>query len=81
MRLTRAACEIGFAGALVLPPFFYPDIGDDGLLAYVDALVAAVDHPRLAVYLYHIPQNTKVPWPVAGRGRPARAPRRARSPA
>ncbi len=65
VRLTRAACELGFAGALVLPPFFYPDISDDGLLAYVDALIAAVDHPRLAVYLYHIPQNTKVPWPVA----------------
>ena len=24
VRLTRAACELGFAGALVLPPFFYP---------------------------------------------------------
>ena len=64
VRLTRAACELGFAGALVLPPFFYPDISDDGLVAYVDALVARVDHPALAVYLYHIPQNTKVPWPL-----------------
>ncbi len=49
----------------MLPPFFYPDIADDGLVGYVDALIAAVAHPRLAVYLYHIPQNTKVPWPVA----------------
>ena len=32
VRLTRAACELGFAGALVLPPFFYPDIADDGLV-------------------------------------------------
>ena len=62
--LTRAACELGFAGALVLPPFFYPDMPDDGLVAYIDALIAAAAHPRLAVYLYHIPQNTKVPWPV-----------------
>nr|HET7858344.1 dihydrodipicolinate synthase family protein [Caldimonas sp.] len=61
--LTRTACELGFAGALVLPPFYYPDVRDDGLVAYVDALVARVDHPRLALYLYHIPQNTKVPWP------------------
>jgi len=65
VRLTRAACELGFAGALVLPPFFYPDVPDAGLVAYVDALIAAVEHPGLAVYLYHIPQNTKVPWPVA----------------
>jgi len=26
--------------------------------------VTRVDHPALAVYLYHIPQNTKVPWPL-----------------
>jgi 4-hydroxy-tetrahydrodipicolinate synthase len=64
VRLTRAACELGFAGALVLPPFFYPDVSDDGLVAYIDALVARVDHPALAIYLYHIPQNTKVPWPL-----------------
>ena len=64
VRLTRAACELGFAGALVLPPFFYPDVPADGLLAYVSELVHRVDHPKLAIYLYHIPQNTKVPWPV-----------------
>ena len=64
VRLTRAACELGFAGALVLPPFFYPQPGNDGLVAYVEALARRVDHPRLALYLYHIPQNTKVAWPV-----------------
>ncbi|MGZ8260268.1 MAG: dihydrodipicolinate synthase family protein [Caldimonas sp.] len=64
VRLTRAACELGFAGQLILPPYYYPDVSDDGLLAYVDALVARVDHPALAIYLYHIPQNTKVPWPL-----------------
>ncbi len=62
--LTRAACELGFAGQLVLPPFYYPDVPADGLVAYVDALVRRVRHARLAVYLYHIPQNTKVPWPL-----------------
>ena len=64
VRLTRAACELGFAGALVLPPFFYPDVPADGLVAYVDELVRRVDHPNLSIYLYHIPQNTKLPWPV-----------------
>ncbi len=64
VRLTRAACEIGFAGALVLPPFYYPGIGADGLLAYVDELARRAMHPQLAIYLYHIPQNTGVPWPV-----------------
>lgn len=64
VRLTRAACELGYAGALVLPPFYYPDVPADGLVAYVGELIRRVDHPRLAIYLYHIPQNTKVAWPV-----------------
>jgi 4-hydroxy-tetrahydrodipicolinate synthase len=64
VRLTRAACELGFAGALVLPPFFYPDVPADGLIAYIDELVRRAAHPKLAIYLYHIPQNTKVPWPA-----------------
>ncbi|TMH35317.1 MAG: dihydrodipicolinate synthase family protein [Betaproteobacteria bacterium] len=63
--LTRAACEMRFAGALVLPPFFYPLVQADGLITYVDALIARVDRPSLAIYLYHIPQNTQVPWPVS----------------
>ena len=62
--LTRAAAELGFAGALVLPPFFYPGIEAAALLAYVDELMARLETGPLAIYLYHIPQNTGVPWPV-----------------
>lgn len=62
--LTHAAAELGFAGALVLPPFFYPGPDGTALLAYVDALVARLKPGALALYLYHIPQNTNVPWPV-----------------
>lgn len=64
VRLTRAACEIGFAGALVLPPFFYRGVPADGLVEYVSELVRRAAHPRLALYLYHIPQNTAVAWPI-----------------
>jgi 4-hydroxy-tetrahydrodipicolinate synthase len=62
--LTQAAADLGFAGALVLPPFFYPGIEADALLAYVDALVERIKPGGMALYLYHIPQNTGVPWPV-----------------
>jgi len=64
VRLTQAAAELGFAGALVLPPFFYPDVPADGLIATIDELVRRAAHPKLAIYLYHIPQNTGVPWPL-----------------
>ncbi len=39
--LTRHAAELGFAGALVLPPFYYKGVPDDGLVAYIDAIVQA----------------------------------------
>ena len=39
--LTRHAAELGFAGALVLPPFYYKGVPDDGLVAYVETIVQA----------------------------------------
>jgi 4-hydroxy-tetrahydrodipicolinate synthase len=54
--LTRAAVELGFGGALVIPPFYYKDIGDDGVFTYYDRLIAELGDPRLRLYLYHFPQ-------------------------
>src|SRR5262249_10544196 len=39
--LTRHAAEFGFAGALVLPPFYYKGVADDGLAPYVETIVTA----------------------------------------
>src|SRR6266542_2663849 len=36
--LTRHAAALGFGGALVLPPFYYKGVPDDGLVAYIDAI-------------------------------------------
>jgi 4-hydroxy-tetrahydrodipicolinate synthase len=58
--LTRTAVDLGFSGALVLPPFYYKGITDDDLLYFFDALVRQVDRPQLLVYLYHIPQYTGI---------------------
>ncbi len=60
--LTRHAAELGFAGALVLPPFYYKGVPDDGLAAYIGALVQAADIP---IYLYHFPAMSGLPWHVA----------------
>jgi len=64
VQLTQAAADLGYAGALVLPPFFYPGIEPQALVEYVDALMQRTRLGGLVVYLYHIPQNTGVPWPV-----------------
>ena len=60
--LTRGAAELGFAGALVLPPFYYKGVPDDGLAAYIRELVQAADVP---LYLYHFPAMSGLPWHVA----------------
>lgn len=62
--LTRHAAELGFAGALVLPPFYYKGVPDDGLVAYIGALVEATASQKLPIYLYHYPQLSGVPWHV-----------------
>jgi 4-hydroxy-tetrahydrodipicolinate synthase len=62
--LARHAAELGFAGALVLPPFYYKGVPDDGLVTYVDALVSATAGRPIPIYLYHFPALSGVPWHV-----------------
>jgi 4-hydroxy-tetrahydrodipicolinate synthase len=62
--LTRHAAELGFAGALVLPPFYYKGVPDDGLAAYIGALVAATAARPIPIYLYHYPALSGLPWHV-----------------
>src|SRR5215204_6451261 len=60
VRLRRAALEAGAAGALVLPPFYYKGVGDDGLFRFFAEVVERVNDDSLRLYLYHIPQMTGV---------------------
>jgi 4-hydroxy-tetrahydrodipicolinate synthase len=62
--LTRHAAELGFAGALVLPPFYYKGVPDDGLAAYIGALVQATTDMPIPIYLYHFPAMSGLPWHV-----------------
>jgi 4-hydroxy-tetrahydrodipicolinate synthase len=63
--LTRHAADLGFAGALVLPPFYYKGVPDDGLVAYVDTIVKATAQKPIPIYLYHYPQQSGLHWHVA----------------
>jgi 4-hydroxy-tetrahydrodipicolinate synthase len=67
--LTRHAAELGFAGALLLPPFYYKGVPDDGLVAYVETIVAATAAKPIPIYLYHFPAQSGLPWRVALVGR------------
>lgn len=61
IELTRHAVTARCAGVLVLPPFYYKGVSDDGLFAYYARIIESVGSDDLRVLLYHIPQMTGVP--------------------
>ena len=63
--LTRHAAALGFGGALVLPPFYYKGVPDDGLVAYIDTIVTATADRPIPLYLYHYPAMSGLPWTIS----------------
>src|SRR3954464_3465625 len=55
VELTTHAVKHGCAGALMLPPFYYKNVSEDGLYRYFSEVIQRVGDPRLKIYLYHIP--------------------------
>ena len=53
--LTSQAVKHGCAGVLMLPPFYYKGVSEEGLYRYFSEVVQRVGDPRLRIYLYHIP--------------------------
>lgn len=62
--LTRHAASLGFAGALVLPPFYYKGVPDDGLIAYIETIIDATVGAPIPLYLYHFPAQSGLPWHI-----------------
>jgi len=63
--LTKHAAQLGFAGALVLPPFYYKGVHDDGLVAGIEVILTATAARPIPIYLYHFPAQSGLPWHVA----------------
>jgi 4-hydroxy-tetrahydrodipicolinate synthase len=61
VRLTAHAVKLGCAGALMLPPFYYKGLSDEGLFRSFAEVIERVGESRLRVYLYHIPPVAQVP--------------------
>lgn len=59
-RLMRCAFDVGCAAALVMPPFFFRDATDDGIVRYFDALFARTPAPSGGVLLYHFPRMSGI---------------------
>src|ERR1700720_1242962 len=55
VKLTSQAVKHGCAGVLMLPPFYYKGVSEEGLYRYFSEVVQRVGDARLKIYLYHIP--------------------------
>lgn len=73
IELTRHAVAHGVGGVLMLPPFYYKGMPDDGLYAFTAQVIDRVAAPTLRVYLYHIPPVAQVGWSLDLVGRLIRA--------
>ncbi len=61
VRLSAHAVKLGCAGVLMLPPFYYKGVSDEGLFRSFAEVIERVGEARLRVYLYHIPPVAQVP--------------------
>ncbi len=65
VRLTAHAVTLGCAGVLMLPPFYYKGVSDEGLYRNFAEVIERVGDARLQLYLYHIPPVSQVPITLA----------------
>ncbi len=60
VQLTSHAVKLGCAGSLMLPPFYYKGVSDDGLFRSYAEIIERVGSSALRIYLYHIPPVAQV---------------------
>ena len=60
VELTRHAVDSGCAGVLMLPPFYYKGVSDEGLFRAFSYVIDSIADERLRIYLYHIPPVSSV---------------------
>jgi 4-hydroxy-tetrahydrodipicolinate synthase len=61
VRLTAHAVKRGCSGVLMLPPFYYKGVSDEGLFRAYSEVIQRVGDANLKIYLYHIPPVSQVP--------------------
>lgn len=61
VELTQHALSLGVTRGVMLPPFYYKGVSDEGLFAAYARTIEAIGDSRLRIVLYHIPQVSGVP--------------------
>jgi 4-hydroxy-tetrahydrodipicolinate synthase len=65
VELTQHALSVGVTTVVMLPPFYYKDVTEDGLFASYAETIERVGDEQLRVVLYHIPQVSALPIPFS----------------
>lgn len=63
--LTKAADDLGYGVALVLPPYYYKPASDDGLFEWYAQLHQSLGSRQIALYFYNFPQMTGLEIPIS----------------
>jgi 4-hydroxy-tetrahydrodipicolinate synthase len=71
--LVRHTVDRGCGGVLMLPPFYYKGVSDDGIFAFVSGVIDRVASSALRVFLYHIPPMAVIGYSLDLVGRLIRA--------
>lgn len=64
VKLTAHAAKLGCAGTLMLPPFYYKGVSDEGIFANFAEVIERVGNESLRIYLYHIPPIAQVGFSI-----------------
>jgi 4-hydroxy-tetrahydrodipicolinate synthase len=62
--LTKHAAALGFAAALIIPPFYYKGVDDEGIVRLFARIVAATAAQPVPLYLYNFPALSGVAYTV-----------------
>jgi 4-hydroxy-tetrahydrodipicolinate synthase len=65
VKLAAQAARLGCGGVLLLPPFYYKGVSDDGVFRAVAEVIERVGDARLRVYIYNIPPIAVVGYSLA----------------
>ncbi len=63
VELTKHALSVGVETVVLLPPFYFKNVPDDGLVQAYSWIIEQVNDPRLKVVLYHVPPISQIPIP------------------
>ncbi|MFK8079053.1 MAG: dihydrodipicolinate synthase family protein [Granulosicoccus sp.] len=61
IELTRHAVQCDVRACVLLPPFYYKGVSDEGLFRFYASVIEGINDDRLKVILYHIPQVSHIP--------------------